>query len=118
MMFFEGRSKWGEFFLRLGAAGTLWYAAWQHTLHLEDTVKMLQDSGVPGASLYLVWAIAIFLALSGLSLLLRFWQKRFAFLLIAFFVVTLITIPWSAPGAVWKDVALLGVSFWWLFSSP
>lgn len=116
MSFFDDRSRWGEFFLRLGAGATLGYAAWQHSRHLEDLVKMLQDFRVPGASLYLAWAIIFFLALAALALVLRFWEKRFAFLLTAFFVVTLITVPWTSPGAPWKDLALLGVALWWLFS--
>ena len=115
MSFWDSRNLWATWFLRLGAAATLGYAAWQHSQHLEDLVKMLQDFRVPGASLYLAWVIIFFLALAASSLVLRFWQKRFAFLLSAFFVVTLITVPWTSSGAPWKDLALLGVALWWLF---
>ena len=115
MGFFEKHSYWGAWFLRLGVAATLWYAAWQHSQHLDETVKMLGDLKIPGASPYLAWALIAFLVIEGLALVLRFWQKRFAFLLAVFFVITLITVPWSEPGAVWKDMAFLGAALWWLF---
>ena len=115
MALFDKHGSWGGFFLRLGFAATLWYAAWQHAQHLDEAVKMLRDAHVPGASVYLVWALVAFLIVSGMSVVFRFLQSRFALLLSIFFIITLITVPWTEAGAVWKDLTLLGASLWLLF---
>ncbi len=77
---------------------------------------MLQDVHVPGASVYLVWGLAVFFVIQGLSFILRLWRRPLAVLLCAFFVMTLITVPWSGPEMVWKDMVFLGVSLWWLLT--
>ena len=117
--FFEKYHDIGEPILRIGFAVTIIWSAVNKFINPEQIVGVFNKVGLTiFATTGRVYFVAVLLILVSIMLVLGFYTRIAAGFLVIFFIVTLIS-TWPTPvfeaAKVWKDFALLGISFFFLF---